>query len=153
MPYHLCAAGTTLRNQINKTFPKRDKKSDGWIGDTRHLTAARQGKPSDHNPDMKAGGVVRAIDIDADLDTTLSDHALAEALADQLRQAALAGEKRLGYIIFQSRICSPRDNWKWRAYQGDSPHNHHIHVSFLPAGDTDGASFKLPLLTAPKAAK
>lgn len=146
MNYHLCAAGATLRNQINAKWPKRDKKSDGWIGDTRHITAAKQGSPSDHNPDLKAGGVVRALDIDADLDTKQPNHSIAEALAEQLRQAALAGEKRISYIIFQSRICSPKQNWAWRAYKGTSPHNHHIHVSFSVFGDSNGQKFNLPIL-------
>jgi hypothetical protein len=56
----LSKSAFTLRAQINAKWPKRDKSSDGWIGDVRH-----QAKPSDHNPD--AQGWVRAIDVDADL--------------------------------------------------------------------------------------
>lgn len=141
MSYHLCAAGVTLRNQINRKWPRRDKKSDGWIGDTRHSATK-----SDHNPDRKAGGVVRAIDIDADLKIKAGDHALAEELAEQLRIAAKLGEHRISYIIFQGRIASAKSDWKWRIYTGTSPHNHHIHCSFTPAGDDDGSRFRLPIL-------
>lgn len=142
MTYHLCAAGVTLRNQVNSKWKKRDKASDGWIGDTRHI---KQGIKSDHNPDITAGGVVRAIDIDADLDLKAPDHALAQALAEQLRRYAIAGDNRISYIIFQSRICSPLKNWAWRPYKGESPHNHHIHVSFTKAGDVNGTKFGLDI--------
>jgi hypothetical protein len=41
----LCAGGVRLRDQIDRRWPNRDKRSDGWIGDSDH--AARK---SDHNP-------------------------------------------------------------------------------------------------------
>ncbi len=43
----LCAAGVTLRNQVNRAFPNRDRRSDGWVGDSSH--SARK---SDHNPNL-----------------------------------------------------------------------------------------------------
>ncbi len=56
----LCKAGIQLREQVDDMYMDRDRKSDGWIGDTRH--SARK---SDHNPDKN--GIVRALDLDADL--------------------------------------------------------------------------------------
>ena len=50
----------TLKSQIDKRWPNRDKASDGIKGDSKH--AARK---SDHNPDSR--GYVHAIDIDEDL--------------------------------------------------------------------------------------
>lgn len=142
MSYYLCAAGVTLRNQINRKFPRRDKRSDGWIGDASH-----QATKSDHNPDWSAGGVVRAIDIDADLNPRANNHALANELAESLRQIGLAGkDQRISYVIWNKRICSPRDNWAWRPYVGDNAHTHHIHVSFTPNGDDHGRKFNIQML-------
>ena len=56
----LCAAGIQLREQIDDDYPDRDRKSDGWIADARHIAKGN----SDHIP---ANGIVRAIDIDSDL--------------------------------------------------------------------------------------
>lgn len=142
MTYHLCDAGVRLRNQINRRFPNRDKKSDGWIGDASH-----QATDSDHNPDWSKGGVVRAIDVDADLQPKVGNHRKAHELANELRALAKSGkDKRISYVIFDKQICSPRDDWKWRPYDGSNTHEHHIHVSFTEAGDKDDSKFNLSVL-------
>jgi hypothetical protein len=46
----LCAAGIQLREQIDDDYPDRDRKSDGWIADARHLAKGT----SDHIPDAKS---------------------------------------------------------------------------------------------------
>jgi hypothetical protein len=132
----LCDAAFKLREQINAKYPERDKSSDGWIGDTRH-----QAKPSDHNPDEN--GIVRAIDVDADLTRKYKDASW--DLAEELRLAAKAGEKRISYIIHHGKISSPRMGWKWRTYKGN-PHAHHIHISFTPSGDNDEKPFQVESL-------
>ena len=132
----LCKAGIQLREQIDDAFPDRDRTSDGWIGDSKH--AARK---SDHNP--TADGIVRALDIDADLRSHKSE---AFDLADQLRLLARS-DKRIGYIIFSGKIASWRRNYKWRKYTGINPHKTHIHVSFTAKGDHDGSMFRIPILT------
>jgi hypothetical protein len=135
----LCKAGQQLREQFDDTFPDRDRRSDGWVGDTRH--AAR---PSDHNPDPKTG-VVRAIDVDRDV----SGHAkpdLMPDIADQIRLAGKAGDKRISYVIFAGKIASSKKGWAWRPYDGINKHDHHCHISFTTKGDTDGSFFNIPLL-------
>lgn len=132
----LCKAGTQLREQIDDAFPDRDRTSDGWLCDSRH--AARK---SDHNPNDK--GIVRAIDIDADLRSHASE---AFDLADQLRILARS-DKRIAYIIFNSKIASWRANYAWRPYKGINPHKKHIHISFTAKGDDDGSMFRIPILT------
>jgi len=105
----LCKAGQQLREQFDDTFPDRDRRSDGWIGDLRHSA-----RPSDHNPDQKTG-VVRAIDVDRDVHKSGKPDLMPD-IADQLRLAAKGGEKRISYIIFAGRIASSRMGWLWRKY-------------------------------------
>jgi hypothetical protein len=140
----LCAAGFTLRKQLDLKFPKRDRRSDGWIGDKAH--AARK---SDHNPDAK--GVVYALDIDENFGKgTWRNGKAAQRLADQLvRYAAsgLPGAERVKYVVYEDRIASGTYKatwWKWRG-KGYG-HTQHIHVSFTAAADKDGRVFPLPVL-------
>jgi hypothetical protein len=137
----LCKAGQQLREQFDDTFPDRDRTSDGWIGDTRHSA-----RPSDHNPDAKTG-VVRAIDVDRDVSGSAKPDLMPD-IANQIRLAAKAGDKRIAYVIFEGRIASPRMGWRWRKYKGSNPHNKHCHISFTTKGDTDSTFFNIPMLGA-----
>ena len=138
----LVAAGVQLRKQIDRRWPRRDRRSDGWIGDSAHA-----GRRSDHNPDAR--GWVHAIDIDADLDKT--DPKAAQRLADQLLAYARSGEPgadRIKYIVWNDRIASGtyKDTWwKWRG--SGYGHRHHIHVSFTDKAPVTGRRpFPLPIL-------
>jgi hypothetical protein len=137
----LCKAGQQLREQFDDSFPDRDRSSDGWIGDTRHSA-----RPSDHNPDAKTG-VVRAIDVDRDVSGSAKPDLMPD-IADQIRLAAKAGDKRISYVIFEGRIASSRMGWRWRKYSGSNPHNKHCHISFTTKGDTDSSFFNIPMLGA-----
>jgi hypothetical protein len=128
----LSNAAEQLRSEINTKYSNRDKRSDGWIGDTAH-----NARKSDHNPDKQ--GWVRAIDIDSDLVKGSSKESW--LLAEQIKTIALKGDKRLSYIIHQHRIASPRQNWAWRVYKGSNPHVSHIHISFTKSGDLNGKVF------------
>jgi len=134
----LCKAGQQMREQFDDSYD-RDRRSDGWIGDTRHSV-----RPSDHNPDSETG-VVRAIDVDRDV-VKGGKPDLMPDIANQIRLCAKAGDKRIAYIIFEGRIASSRMGWRWRKYKGSNPHNAHCHISFTKAGDTDGSFFNIPLL-------
>lgn len=135
----LCAAGTTLRDQVNERFSDRDTRSDGWVADARHMSAGT----SDHIPDAKTG-VVRGLDIDRDLSNKAKPD-LMPYFADQLRVCAKR-DKRIKYIIFNSRIASAKSLWRWRTYRGVNPHTKHCHVSFTAKGDNDPKPFNIPLL-------
>jgi len=134
----LCAAGTQLRAEINRLYPKRDKTSDGWIGDSAHAAVNSQ-----HNPDPDTG-IVRAVDIDEDLrGRRRPDPIDANRIAWQIIKAGKAGDTRLWYVIFEGKIWSKSNAWKSKPYTGINAHNSHIHISFTPDGDTDGAPFGL----------
>lgn len=135
----LCKAGQQLREQFDDSFPSRLRDSDGWLGDSRHAS-----RPSDHNPDAKSG-IVRAIDVDRDVSGKAKPDLMPD-IADQIRLAAKAGDKRIAYVIFNGRIASPRMGWRWRVYRGSSPHTHHCHINFTSKGDTDSTFFNIPLL-------
>ena len=135
----LCKAGQQLREQFDDTYPDRDRRSDGWLGDQRHLS-----RPSDHNPDRETG-LVRAIDVDRDVYKSGKPDLMPD-IADQIRLAAKAGDKRIAYVIFQGRIASSRMGFRWRKYSGSNPHNAHCHISFTKQGDSDGSFFNIPLL-------
>jgi hypothetical protein len=126
-----------LREQFDDTHPKRDRKSDGWIGDTRHQNSAN---PSDHNPDVN--GWVRALDVDVDLDRNPKSMA---KIVNQIRKRARK-DGRLNYIIFNGRIASRKSLWIWTKYRGINPHRTHAHFSALPTADRDNKFWKVPLL-------
>ena len=134
--WRLSLAAERLRNEINTIWPKRDKKSDGAVGDTSHAR-----RKSDHNPDEN--GWVRAIDIDEDLGgKDGSDTRIANDLADAICQIAKKDD-RISYVIFEGQIWSKKSKWQPRKYDGVNAHLKHIHISFNPSGDTDGSPFGL----------
>ena len=137
----LCKAGVQLREQIDDSYPDRDRTSDGWIGNLAH-----QATKSDHNPDKAHGNVVRAIDLDRDLSGKAKPD-LMPYLADEIRRFAKKDKsKRVAYIIFNGKIASPRMGWRWRKYSGINPHTKHCHISFTKKGDADGSFFNIPMI-------
>jgi hypothetical protein len=137
MAWYLAPALDTLRTQINKRWPDRDRTSDGTIGD-----AAHSARTSDHNPDPSSSppGIVRAIDIDEDgIDTG------AVILA-------MLSDARTRYVIYEALIWE-RVTGKWRIYAGPNLHRHHIHVSVRSVEDYayDTSRWAIPALPAPPA--
>lgn len=112
MAWHLAPSLVTLRAEINKRWPNRDKRSDGTIGD-----AAHQASVSDHNPNVRRS--VNALDIDED----------GPDMALILR--SLIGDKRVNYVIYERTIYSRSRMWTPRPYYGSNPHDKHLHVSIL----------------------
>lgn len=117
MSYYLAPSLVALRNEVNARWPRRDKASDGWIGDASH--SARK---SSHNPDYANGGVVRGLDIDVD-DNDPSSNLRSEVLK------AVIGDSRVWYVISNGIIYSRTYNWAARRYTGSNPHTKHVHVS------------------------
>ncbi len=142
MKPRLSQSAIQLREQIDDVFgADRDRSSDGWIADARHVSRGK----SDHIPD--ALGWVRAIDVDRDLSGKAKPDLMPD-LANQIRLYAKKDKsKRIAYIIFNGRIASSRFGWRFRKYSGPNPHNHHMHVSFNKGkADEDRSFFNIPML-------
>ena len=135
----LCKAGQQLRLQIDDSFPDRDRRSDGWVADARHMATGK----SDHIP--TSTGWVFAIDVDRDLSGTAGKPDLMPYLANQIRNAAKS-DKRIKYIIFDKKIASAKSLWRFVPYRGTNAHSHHCHISFSSKGETDGSFFNIPML-------
>lgn len=108
-PY-LASSLVNFRNRINKAWPKRDKASDGWIGDAAHAS-----RYSDHNPDDR--GCVHAIDVDRD------------GIHPATVCAAAISHPATHYVIFDRKIYSREQGYRPVVYDGANPHTHHIHTS------------------------
>lgn len=115
--YYLAPSLARLRDEVNERWPRRDRASDGWIGDPAH--SARE---SDHNPDWDAGGVVRALDVDVD------DLDPATDLRRELLNVTI-GDPRVWYVISNGRIYSVTYGWAAHTYYGENPHFMHVHIS------------------------
>lgn len=127
--WRVAKALLALRDQVNRMAPNRDKSSDGTIGDDRHCAG---GGSSDHCPNVHDGsvGVVTAMDITHD-----KRHGCdAGVIAESIRASR---DLRVKYIIWNRRIAnsSPiggQPAWAWRRYNGDNPHDKHVHISVKP---------------------
>jgi len=117
-PWRPAKSLDVLRYQINAAYPGRNKASDGTIGDSAHSKTK-----SEHNPD--ANGVVRALDITHDPAKGVDCGKIIDALV-------ASRDPRILYVIWNRRICSSKvQPWKWRAYNGSNPHDHHFHLSVV----------------------
>lgn len=98
-------------------WPQRSKGLDGIMGDARH-----KGKKSDHNDG-------NAFDLTHD-----PEHGVDCA---KLSRFVLA-DPRVKYVIFNREIYDKQlANPHWRHYDGDNPHDKHMHVSILPTARND----------------
>jgi len=145
MAWILTPSLVSLRSAFNTRFPRRDKKSDGSIGNQAH-----QGTKSSHNPDLTGNSEVkdgdrldevRAIDVDADL---------GESGVTMLKviQAILADPvslKRLKYIIHNRTIWTANNKWRPQAYTGPSPHTEHAHFNGIYTDDANGKPWPVVL--------
>jgi len=141
----LVPGGVKLRSQVDRKWPRRDRKSDGWIGDRAH--SARK---SDHNPDKN--GWVHALDIDENMGKkgVWRNGRNARKLANQLRlyaASSLPGHERVKYVVYEGRLTSGTYRstwWKWR--KGQWGQYHRIHISFTKHAETDKKVWPLPIL-------
>jgi hypothetical protein len=113
-----------LRDQVDAMAPRRNKASDGTIGDASHAAST-----SDHNPwvrDAPGPNVVTAIDITHDPVHGANAHKIVAAIVK-------SRDSRLKYLIWDRRIISSTVSpWVWRPYTGSNPHTSHFHLSVVP---------------------
>lgn len=119
MAWRVARSLEKLRDQIDAAAPRRNKASDGTIGDADH-----QNRESDHNP-WCGPGVVTAIDITHDPAKGVD----IDKLTDDLQRSR---DSRIKYVIANNMIMSGSSGpspWVWRSYSGSNPHTRHFHLS------------------------
>lgn len=133
MAWVLTRGLTTVRAELNRVFPDRDKTSDGSIGDQAH-----QAGVSGHNPDITgraeyrdgdALDEVRAIDVDADLVPGSSVDWMERVIQYLVRRARAGGYIPFRYLIYKERIWNRKYGWETRRYTGANKHHKHAHMS------------------------
>lgn len=110
MAWHLAPALAVLRAEVDARWPRRDKTSDGTVGDAAHAATR-----SDHNPNGRES--VDAWDMDrdgVDVDEVI---------------AAFQKHPSAHYWIWQRQIADKDDGWRRRPYGGSNPHTMHVHFS------------------------
>jgi hypothetical protein len=122
MTWRVAKSLTVLLNEVNDLAPGRSRLSDGAVGDAAHAS-----RSSDHNPWVRDGdtGVVTARDITHDPARGCD----AGRLAEHFRALGKGGDGRVKYVIWDRRIASFLENWRWREYAGRNPHTKHVHLS------------------------
>jgi hypothetical protein len=124
-----------FRTCVNRRWPKRDKKSDGTIGDLAHQLESASG----HNPD-KTGKAewkdgdslneVRAFDMDNNLNEPGTTYEMfIQFLIVELGRKANVLHLVFRYIIYNGRIWAASTGWKTQTYNGPSKHTEHGHFS------------------------
>ncbi|BCJ62797.1 peptidoglycan-binding domain-containing protein [Micromonospora endophytica] len=114
--WYLNQALTNFRKAVDSAYPKRDKRSDGTIGD-----AAHQGTTSDHNPDPD--GSVDAWDMDVEV------NGVGQPYREDVERLKKVFEEHESsqYWIHDRQIANRSYGWTRRIYTGSSPHAEHVH--------------------------
>ena len=103
MGVHLAPTLRVLRDEIDTRWPRRDRRSDGWLGDASH-----QARHSDHNPDPDDRSV-NAVDVDVDgIDPLL---VVPQAVANPATQ----------YVIYNRTIWSRNRDFRAARYTRIEP--------------------------------
>lgn len=116
MAWYLNRALSNFRAAVNTTYPRRDKTSDGTIGD-----AAHQATNSDHNQDPD--GSVDAWDMDVELNGTGQPYA---ADVEHLK-GVFERHESSRYWIHNGQIATRSNGWRREQYTGTNPHTKHVH--------------------------
>ncbi|GAA4699718.1 hypothetical protein [Phytohabitans rumicis] len=110
MAWYLAPSLAVLRTEVNTRWPRRDKTSDGTIGDPAH-----QERPSDHNPNARES--VDAWDMDKD-----------GVDVDEVIRA-FERHPSAHYWIWNRQLADKDTGWRPEPYDGDNAHTLHVHFS------------------------
>jgi hypothetical protein len=127
--WFLNPALTNFRNTVNAAFPKRDKTSDGTVGDERH-----QAGISDHNPD--ADSSVDAWDMDVEVNGPGKVYA---ADVERLKVLTFQPHESAQYWIHDGQIATRESGWKRKTYFGVNRHDKHVHFNTRSAFENSTA--------------
>lgn len=141
-----------LRGEFNAVSPRRDKGSDGWLGDRAHALTS-----SDHNADESgrtpyedADNVDEVHGLDVDDTGPWPAPGWFDDRVEFIRAEHEAGrDDRLQNIIRNGRIASRSWGWTWRAYGGRNAHTEHAHFSarYTTAQENDTSPWGVQLMT------
>lgn len=117
--WRLAPCLVAMVDEANRIGPKRNRKSDGSIGDPSHSARA-----SDHNP---SDGWVCAVDLTHAPASGFDAHARA-------RMAVARRDPRIKYVISNGQIARSYAKpglpaWTWTTYTGPNKHTLHAHFS------------------------
>jgi peptidoglycan hydrolase-like protein with peptidoglycan-binding domain len=120
-PWFVSPSLVQLKREVDARWPHRSRLSDGTVGDRAHRRSTSDHNPVGHRngPQYGTPGAVHALDI-----TT-------SGIDPSAVVAATVGDRRVAYVIYNSRIWSAARGWAARPYYGD-PHSSHIHISLRP---------------------
>ncbi len=122
----------SLRDEFNAVSPRRDRSSDGWLGDQRHaLTSSdHNGDESGRTPYEDADLVDEVHGLDVDDSGPWPSVGWFDRKVEEIVTAHWAGrDDRLQNVIRNGRIASRTWGWTWRTYTGPNGHYEHAHFS------------------------
>lgn len=126
-------------NNINVKWPKRNRTSDGWIGDEEHAQ-----RSSDHNPNSR--GIVDAIDVDS---TTRMIGAVRYGIHVPTVIASMITHPATHYVIHNGRIMNRDDKYLPHRYNGTNRHEKHIHDSIRQYASVENSGTPYKFILAP----
>ncbi len=129
IPWYTSPSLVQLRREVDARWPNRSRSSDGAVGDSRHASGSNSHNPvgGGGGPQVGTRGAVHAMDI------TTSGIDVSALLA------AVVGDSRAWYVIYDGQIWSRTTGWAPIAYRGD-PHTTHIHVNLREDGQSSAVA-------------